>query len=314
MILIILWRLTHKFILERWRDLLCVIKNFIYKYVMKKETLRLANLLNWRIRKDFKKSEFPYSKVKIKSVDEEKTVNVSHFKKSPVLVLRQQIKGNSESENLARITSSAVIYGLLAHTRRYISPELSTALNNVEIIRQLREMKDYVAEDLFIKSMNKSDPIIETNMQKLFDLNAEGVYKNIFLPYLGIIDKHIPTNEDKAKNDSNYFFDWIADWEKRLVNALDSRHFLKTKFVYVRNPEIPIDRHIIRAITNFNDLNCNVVVIMGWEPFEKSVDEVSVSLRKMGYPLYKRFKGYCPKLNKRAFLAIHQKNKEIFVF
>ncbi len=310
---ILLWKITHNFIRERWRDLICGAKNLLYVYVIKKESSRLTNILNRLIRKEFKRGEYSYEKIRVEPIDADKesaSATVSKLKRSAVLVLREPIKKNDRSDNLTRIVSSSVIYGLLGHTRKYISPELSMAINNVEIKRQLRKIGDYRAEKLFIDNMKIKNPLIESHMEKLDNLRIEGVYKNVFVPYLSLMGGFSPPSTINTKQDSDGLLDWISDFDNRLENPFSSECFPKTKFVYVRKRGKPIRMHIHRVTEGFETLDCDIVIVMGWGEHRKNVPQISKYLKKLGYPLCKNFKGHSLKLDKKTVSAVHKKDKD----
>jgi len=315
-ILVMLWKLCHSFIIERWRDLLFVVKDFIFKFVIKRETFRLTNVLNWKIKRDFKKGEYSYDKVKVSSIkiDEKQKANVAVFKRSAILVLRTKISKNNESENLARVTAEAVILGFLANVKKYLSSELSTAINNVEIARQLREMKDYIAEKIFITNMVKDQGAIEQHMNNLHDLSIENLYKTVFIPYLRMIDGFFSNSGKQIEKDSEDLLSWLSDYQQRLRKPFEKRFFLKTQFVYVRSQERPTSRHIMRANSEFNDLKCDIVIIMGWKPYQEDVNEISKTLTKMGYPRIKKFNGMMLENKVKTTIIIHKRDQDVVDF
>ena len=73
------------------------------------------------------------------------------------------------------------------------------AINNVEIIRQLRKIGDYEAEKLFIKDMDRGEVKINDKMDKLYELQSQGHYVEIFIPYLNLLGKLNPNPSDEQK-------------------------------------------------------------------------------------------------------------------
>lgn len=259
------------------------------------ENKRLETLLNWRKTLDYEHGEFSYNSIKVedvlKSGDEKSFVNST--KRGAILVLKQKTAEN-KSENLAKATSQAMICGFLADVRQFLSPDLITAMTNVEILEELEKMRDFEAIKLATSQL-VTTPSIEQLTNTIHDLKTEGIYQNIFVPYLiklkSLRVKSKPRCEVIQKDATN-LLTWLYDYEKRRVDVFASSYFPRTSFLYVRLLSKPLRVHIQRAIHKFENQNCDVQVVSGWGEQENDVKKVSNSLTKeYGYPFIKSFRG-----------------------
>lgn len=262
------------------------------------EEKRIATLINWRNRKDYKHKEFAYKKVKIvkvpmgvvESFDEEV------FTRKTVLVLKQAIDEDNKSENLVKTLSLSIIHGYLTPAKEYISEDLATAINNTEIEEKLRKMNAHKGRRDFI-GKKVSNKRIEALAEKIDTLRMENLYSNLLVPYLLQLRHKTKPEIQEIKKDILKFIDWLCDYERRLVEPTTSKFFPKTEFLYVKLPFKNLYYHINRAIINFEKVGCDVNIVSGWKKDKKEILKASSILSKdFGFPSIRKFWGKteCP--------------------
>ena len=255
------------------------------------ERKRLETLINWK--KNDKKSAKNYDSTKVKVVNVFDKDNQNSFlratQKGYIVVIKQKIEDN-QSKNLLNVVTHWVILDYLSIVRKYLSPELTMAITNKEIITKLREMKDYEAEKIFIQSMVNL-PKINKFMEKLDQLGIEGIYPNVYIPYLRNLKNFNISNPTDTQKETEELIDWFIDYSKRLLEPTNYKFFPITKFLYVKLPEKEESAHIYMALKNFESDNCDVLIVSGWDITKKSIIKVSKTLRKYGYPCIMNFNG-----------------------
>lgn len=277
------------------------------------EEKRIETLINWKKKTEYEKEDFATDRVKVKDVSPDKNEEafIEASKKSLITVM-VNLKEN-KSENLVKAVSQWIILDYLGQIKKYISPELGNAINNVETVRMLREMRDYEAERMFISTQVVSAKIQEL-MTILQILNVENLNGNLLKPYLIRLEKvetKYVVNFTEIKQDCERLLIWLADYNKRLSTPFVSKYFLKTEFLYVRLPDTPLIAHIERAIEKFENHKCDVIVVSGWEKDKNDILWVSRNLVKnYNYPSVKEFNGQRAHLDstmEKRFNILHKK-------
>ncbi|MCF7895882.1 MAG: hypothetical protein K9L72_02650 [Candidatus Omnitrophica bacterium] len=262
------------------------------------EERRIGSIINWRNRVDYKNNEFGYAKVKINNIEskakKQNNFDVEASKKSVTLVISQSLKKESKSENLVRTLSTTIIQGYLIEVKRFLTPELSQALNNIETIKKLTLIKDHLAEKTFRKEMVVDDPV-QKMMDILYEFQQEGTYE-IFILYLLSVRKYksITTSQEaQIKRDIINFVEWLSDdKDRRLTDPFSSEYFPKVQFLYVKREGVEVNAHINRAIKDFETEKCDIIILwnMSRSKVKKELRYISKSISKLGYSRFKEFK------------------------
>jgi len=294
------------------RNFLLDLYNFLkVKIYGRKEIKRLEILINWKYKRDYEIGEFAYDGIKVKNVfkEEEENVFVDATKKTSVLVLKQVVKEEDKSENLAKSVSQSIIYGYIGTVKHHLTGDLSMAINNIEIIEKLTSMRDYKAQKMFISKMITNEEIKKL-MDKLYEIKMEGIYKHIFIPYVLRLTQFSISKSEEIQKDVLKLLEWFCDYQKRLKEVFKSKYFPKTSFLYVRMPTKPLIAHMRRAVDNFENQDCSVQIVSGWKKDKVSINKVSKALSKTyNYPLMKEFNGKVEKKDKieERIAKVHKK-------
>lgn len=248
------------------------------------ETKRIESLINWKKNNLINKINYVSKKVIVKNVyDKEKEQEfLDASKKGLVTVIRKKMTAN-KTENLLNCTISWVIIDYLSSIRKYLTPELSMALINKEIISKLNDFGDFIAAEKFISEMI-ADKKIKELMGRLDELDMESLLKSLYLPYLRQISKFDISNAQVVQKETKEMLIWLLDYEKRLTSPSTFKFFPTTSFLYVKIPAKNNKLHIKRAIEKFEKQGCKVVMVSGWIEEHKDLEEVSKILYK--------YKGY----------------------
>lgn len=295
-ILIIILLLFSKIKFGAYRELFRAVRKSIIdlKYriaiyiFQRNERKRIDGLINWK--KSGNKLKYKTNAVKIKNTFNEKNeaAFIETSKKTFILVIRQKMR-DDKSENLLRAVSQWIIFDFLIDVKKYISTDLTVAMNNIEIISKLREMKDYEAERRFLEQMTTTQEIKDL-MRFLEVIKKEGVYENLYIPFLVDMKRLQPTNTEETKEDAVKLLKWFCNRKKRLKEQFKSKYFPCTQFLYVRLPFVEIHAHISRAHDDFKK-GCDLLVISGREKNNKSINKVSSGIKKQ-YPIINSFEGF----------------------
>ncbi len=287
-----------------------LIRNFFYPLSITinnfNECKRIQTLINWKKNDSKSKGNYKSKKVKIKNVykkKEEKNFIIAS-KKGYITVIKKRM-GDNKSDNLLDSTILWVMIDYLSEIRRYISPDLTTALVYKEIIIKLEEMKDFEALKKFIKIFEKSNQQIKELINKLDELSIENILSNLYIPYIKNLKSFNIADTTNTKKESELLIDWFTNYKGRLTNHTTFRHFPRTSFLYVRLTGKPISNHIHMAINKFENKKSDVLVISGWKTIGKSAYRVTKILKSnYGYKFIKSFEG------KRLFKIDHIINIE----
>lgn len=283
------------------------------------ECRRIETLINWKKNQFSSKQNYQSRKVVIKNVynKEEESDFVDAVKKGYVVVIKKKI-GTNKSENLLNSVVHWVIVDYLANLRRYLTPELTTSLVYREIISKLGEIKDFEAQKKFIQGIIK-DKKVEELMEKLDDLETEGLLNHLYIPYLRQLKKYKITQTQKIKRESEELLYWLNDYEDRLIGYTNFKYFPRISFLYVKMLLKDESDHIRRAIEKFEKQKCEFVMVSGWIEQKNSLEYVSNLLnRNYGYFHGEIFSGqrlHGPKgqeTYRNRINRIHAKNRIIY--
>jgi len=249
------------FIWETGRNIYFFVK---LGFSMWSEKNRLQTLINWKKNQSKNKNNYESKSVEIRNVyiTDEEGAFIKAAKKGYIVVIRKKIDKDS-SKNLLQSVIYWVTVDYLAGIRKYISPELAMALIYKEIICELRDMKDYQAEKSFIEGMS-TDAKVKQYMEKIDDLHVEGIYDNIYLPYLRnmlLMNNVLP---QESKKESVDLLMWLDDYNNRLLHVTKFKYFPSTSFLYVRIPNKDVGIHRTRALNKFEKESVDVLLISGW--------------------------------------------------
>ncbi len=312
--LLCLYRLHHKFIVEVFRRIFSLFCLFINKF--RGEERRISSIINWRNKVDYKNNEFGYAKVKINNIEsrakKQNNFDVEASKKGVTLVISKSLKKESKSENLVRTISTTIIQGYLIEIKRFLTPELSQALNNIETIKKLILIKDHLAEKIFRREMVGDNPV-QKLMDNLYEFQQEGTYE-IFILYLLSTRKYksITTSQEaQIKRDVINFIEWLSDdKDRRLTRPFSSEYFPKIQFLYVKREDVEVNAHINRAIKDFETEKCDIIILwnMNRPKVKKELIYISKSISRLGYPKFKEFKSNFGD----SVCIMHMKDKNLF--
>ena len=260
---------------EGLRNLYYILK---IKIFIKKEQKRIENLINWRKNSKRNKLNYESKKVIVKNVfdREEENAFLEATKKGYVAVIRKKLIQN-KSENLLNFVAQWVILDYLGPIRTFLSPHLTTALINHEIFSKLREMHEFEGENRFISSMVKTKGI-ENLMNQIGELKMEGIFNEIYLPYLRNLKNFSNAPPKKVQEEAKKLLGWLNDYQKRLTTCSKFKYFPVTSFVYVKIPSKDESAHIKRAKQKFEKGKCKIVILSGWIEQKESLKLVSRSL------------------------------------
>jgi len=252
------------------------------KFFIKKEQKRIESLINWKKNSNRNKLNYGSRKVIVRNVfDKEKEASfLEAAKNGYVAVIRKKLDQN-KSENLLNFVTQWVILDYLGSIRTLLSPQLTTALTNYEIYSKLREMHEYEGENRFISSMVKTKGI-KTLMNQIGELKMEGIFDEIYLPYLRNLRNFPNALQKKVQKEAQGLLGWLNDYQQRLTTCSKFIHFPRTSFVYVKLLLTDENAHIRRVREKFEGEKCKVVILSGWIEQKESLKRVSNILTK-GY-------------------------------